>query len=55
METIHTFEFNIEEINVLLRGLQKLPYNQSVKLIRKVTSTIQKQQRELDITLKQNK
>lgn len=55
MEEKYNFELNVVELNVILKGLQKMPYEQSADVIHKIQLTIQTQQQEREKTAKPKK
>ncbi len=46
MEEKYGFEFNVVELNVIIKGLQKMPYEQSAEVIHNIQLNVQKQQQE---------
>jgi hypothetical protein len=43
MEQLFTFEFTVEEANLVLAGLGHLPLNQSLDLVNKIQKAAQEQ------------
>lgn len=52
MEEVYKFEWNVVELNVFLKALQKLPYEQSAELIHKMQLSVQTQQQEREKAVK---
>lgn len=44
MEEKYTFEFNVVELNTIIKALKKLPYEESATLIQNVYNDVSKQQ-----------
>lgn len=55
MEEKYNLELNVVELNTILSGLSKLPYEVSSKVIHQLQSSIQTQQQEREKTAKKNK
>jgi len=46
MEEKYVFEFNMIELNAVVKGLKKLPYEESAGIIQGIINEVQKQQAE---------
>lgn len=55
MEENYNFEFNVVELNVILTGLKKVPYEHSAEVIHKIQLAVQTQQQEKEKAAKPKK
>ena len=55
MEEKYNFELNVVELNVIIKGLQKMPYEQSADVIHKIQLAVQSQQQEREKAAKLKK
>ena len=44
MEEKYTLELNVVKLNTIIKGLQKLPYEESATLIKEIINVVTKQQ-----------